>query len=65
MSDNNGNVNIAVILTILRAGEPAPVEYCSPKIKDIILSDRKHELLNNLEKDLLENAKRNSNFVIY
>lgn len=65
VSDNNGNVNIAVILTILRAGEPAPVEYCSPKIKDIILSDRKHELLNNLEKDLLENAKRNSNFVIY
>ena len=34
-------------------------------IKDIILSTRKQALLSSLERDLLENARSQENFVVY
>lgn len=63
--DGNGNLNIAYIYSLMRAGETGPVEYYSERIKDIILSTRKQALLTGLERDLIENARNQENFVIY
>ena len=63
--DDNGNLNIAYIGSLKKAGETGPVEYYRERIKDIILSTRKQALLNGLERDLIENARNLENFVIY
>lgn len=63
--DGNGNLNIAYIYSLMRAGETGPVEYYSERIKDIILSTRKQALLTGLERDLIENARNQENYVIY
>ena len=63
--DGNGNLNIAYISSIMRAGETGPVEYYRERIRDIILSTRKQSLLSGLERDLIENARSQENFVIY
>jgi len=56
---------VAFIVDDVKAGEIAPVEYCEDRIRDIIISGRKHELLTGLERDLIEDAKLRENFVIY
>ena len=63
--DGNGNVNIAYISSMMKAGTTGPVEYYREMIKDIILSTRKQALLSSLERDLLENARSQENFVVY
>lgn len=57
-------MNIAYIIEMMQPGQKAPIEFCSNKIKDIILSTRKHKLVGDLERDLLNNAKEKGNFVI-
>ena len=42
-----------------------PEEYCEERIKDIIISGRKHKLLTTLEQDLIEDAKAKEKFEIY
>ena len=63
--DGNGNLDIAYVGSMIRAGETGPVEYYRERIKDIILSSRKQALLSGLERDLLENARNHEDFVIY
>ena len=63
--DGEGNVKVAYIADMVKAGETAPEDYCKEKIKDIIISSRKHALLTTLEQDLIEDAKVRENFVIY
>lgn len=63
--DGDSNVSVAYIVDYMKAGETAPVEYCEDRIKDIIISGRKHELLTGLERDLIEDAKVKENFEIY
>ena len=41
------------------------MEYCTPRIRDLILSSRKHELETQLEQDVLQNARQNKKLVIY
>ena len=65
MSDGAGNLNVAFIAGMIKAGETAPVDFCEERIKDIIISGRKHKLLTTLEQDLIEDAKAKENFVIY
>ena len=65
MPDGDANISVAFIVDYRRAGEIAPVEYCEDRIKDIIISGRKHELLAGLERDLIEDAKVKENFEIY
>ena len=65
MEDGKGGINIAYISDMIKTGEQAPVEYWSPRIKDIILSSRKQTLLSGLERDLLEKARGQNNLVIY
>ena len=64
-TDDAGNLHLAYIVEMVPAGKTAPLEYCSERIKDIILSTRKHALETGLEKDLLEDAIQSNKFVIY
>ena len=63
--DNDGNLCVAFVVDMIKAGENAPLEFCEENIKDIIISVRKHDLLTTLERDLIEDAKSRENFVIY
>ncbi|MBQ7710069.1 MAG: hypothetical protein IJT74_09170 [Bacteroidales bacterium] len=63
--DNNGNLRVAYIVEIAPEGKPAPIEYVYERIRDIILSSRKHKLETDLEHQLLEDARSNEKFVIY
>jgi len=65
MPDGQGNLRIAYVVDLVKAGKTAPLEYCEDRIRDIILSVRKRALMNGLERDLLENARRNETFVVY
>ncbi len=65
MPDGEDNVSVAYIVDYRKAGEVAPVDYCKDRIRDIIISGRKHELLTGLERDLIEDAKVKENFEIY
>ena len=49
----------------IRYNGPAPLDYCVPRIRDILMSARKHDLMNSLERDLLENALESKQFVVY
>ena len=65
VADASGNLRIAYIVEMVQEGKPAPVEYVTERIRDLILSSRKHKLESGLEQDLLEDAIRNQKFVIY
>ncbi len=62
--DTAGVMSLAYISEIIRAGNTAPVEYCTPMIKDMIISARKQTLITSLEQDLLNEARKNGKFVI-
>ena len=61
---DRGDLMAAYVLDIRRTGI-APLEFCSSRIRDILISARKHELITSLERDLRENALESNNFVIY
>lgn len=63
--DEEGNSCIAYVYEIVKAGQVGPEEYYRDRIKDIILSARKQELLVVLERELLESAQEQGNYVIY
>ncbi len=65
MTDSTGVASLAYISEIVREGEPAPLEYCTPQIKDMIISARKQSLITGLEQDLLKDAREKGQFVIY
>ena len=65
VKDDAGNLKIAYIVEQVPAGNPAPLEFCADRARDIILSSRKRELETRLEQDLLKDALRNRKFVIY
>ncbi len=63
-TDTTGVANIAYISEIAREGSAAPVEYCAPAIKDMIISARKQALVTSLEQDLLNDARKTGKFII-
>lgn len=65
VKDDGGNLKIAYFVELVPEGSPAPLEFCQDRVRDIILSNRKHELETRLEQDLLKDAFRNRKFVIY
>ncbi len=65
VDSGNGDLQVAYICDIRRGGTLAPIEYCEDRIRDIILSTRKHALFTDLERDLLDDALDKQNFVIY
>ena len=62
---SGGGVNIAYVYERMKAGQTAPLEYCIPQIRDIILSGRKKDLLATLESQLLEQAAARGEYEIY
>ena len=65
ISDGHGNDRVAFVTESMKAGMTAPLEYCVPRIRDMILAGRKHALASTLEQDLLDDAIAKGNFVIY
>ncbi len=63
--DERGDVKIAYICEMQKAGTLAPLEYCEDRIRDIIISNRRHALLTELEQDLLKDAQKKNKLVIY
>lgn len=63
--DTTGVLSIAYVPSVIREGEYAPLEYCAPEIRDILLSSRKQRLISTLEQDLLNDALENGKFIIY
>lgn len=63
-SKATSDVKAAYIRTIIRSGV-APMEFCTERIQDYILSARKRELLQALEHSLLEEASNKGDFLIY
>lgn len=64
-ADRNGKLNIAYVSEMMGEGAIPPVEYCRGIIVDRILNMRKHRLVTDLERELLENARSKGKFVIY
>lgn len=64
-TDENNVLHLACLVDMIPEGRTAPLEYCIPRIRDLILSGRKHELETQLEKDVLQNARKNNKLVIY
>lgn len=65
IDEDRGDVKIAFIVEMRRTGAQAPVEYCAERIRNTIISNRKHALLATLERELLDDALEKENFVIY
>lgn len=63
--DDRADVRIGYITGMVRKGQAAPLEYCEERIKDIIISSRKRELLSALERDLLDDALEHQELIIY
>lgn len=64
-SDGYGKVNVAYISAYVSAGDVLPMEYCEEEIRDILIGTRKHKLVMDLERDLIEDARDKGNFIIY
>lgn len=62
---SDGRHNVAYIIDVIDAGEIPPVEFCTQRIEDIIISARKHRLTASLEQELLKDARDRGKFVIY
>ena len=65
LKGDDGNLRVAWVVDIVQKGNPAPLDYCAERIKDILLSARKHELVSGLEQELLKDALGKGKFVIY
>jgi hypothetical protein len=64
-TDTTGLVSLAYVAEIVRSGQMAPIEYCTPMIKDMIISARKQSLITTLEQDLLKDARESGKLVIF
>ena len=65
LKGDDGLLRVAYVVDMVQKGSPAPLDYCEERIKDILLSARKHELVGGLERDLLNDALAKGKFVIY
>lgn len=53
------------ISEVLERGKPAPIEYVSPTLKQIVINNRKLKLIKKLKSDIVNDAIKNKNFEIY
>jgi hypothetical protein len=49
----------------LERGNPAPIEYVSPTLKQIVINNRKLKLIKKLKSDIVDDAIKNKKFEIY
>ena len=64
-TDEAGILHLAHIAEVIPEGKTAPLEFVRQRVHDLILSTRKHNLEKNLERQLLEEARKNNKYVIY
>lgn len=64
-TDTAGQKKLAFISDMLIPGKIAPVEYVRENIRDMIISVRKQALITGLERELLDDARENGQFVIF
>jgi len=50
---------------VLERGNPAPIEYVSPTLKQIVINNRKLKLIKKLKSDIVDDAIKNKKFEIY
>lgn len=60
--EGRGDMKVAYVFEFVNTGCVAPIEYCSDRIRDIILSERRHLLLEQLDRDILEDARKSGLF---
>ena len=53
------------ISEVLERGKPAPIEYVSPTLKQIVINNRKLKLIKKLKSDIVDDAIKNKKFEIY
>ena len=63
-SEDAADIKVAYVREIRRSGV-APFDFCTDRIREYILSGRKHDLLVALEQSLLKGASDDGQFVIY
>ena len=63
-TDAYGKVNVAYISEYVKAGDVLPMEYCENEIREILIGTRKHKLVTDLERDLMEDARDKGKLVI-
>ena len=56
--------NVIQVLDYVKPGEVTPLEYNAEKIREIIISRRKQELISNLQRDILNDALNNNKLKI-
>ena len=50
---------------VLERGRPAPIQYVSPTLKQIVINNRKLKLIRKLKSDIVNDAIKNKKFEIY
>lgn len=65
LSDGLGHDNIAILTGYVPDGSYAPLDYCSKRIEDIILSARRHALSLEFEESLISDALDSQKLIIY
>ena len=65
IEEEQGDVKIGYVCELRKPGTTAPLAYCSDRIREIILSNRRHALLAGLEQDLLKDALDQEKLIIY
>jgi hypothetical protein len=65
MDEGEGDVKVGYVCEMRKPGTVAPLEYCTDRIREIILGNRKHALLAGLEQDLLKDALEQEKLIIY
>lgn len=65
IEQERGDVKLAYVLAVQKAGTLAPLEFCEERIKGIIISNRKRKILADLEKGMLDDALDRKNLIIY
>ncbi len=63
--DSQGTEHVSFVLEYIPGGKTAPLEYCTDKIREVIVSQRKYALSSTLERELLDDARKKGNFTIY
>lgn len=65
IESEKGDLRIGFICEMEDAGTIAPVEYCEERIKDIVISNRKRALMQELEQSLIDDARKSEELVLY
>ena len=61
----DGQNDLVYILGRVAPNQPSPFEYNEEKIRELLISKRKQEILSTLERELFEDAKQNGKLIIY